>query len=85
MYKRICVRWFAVFCIRVSSLTSHEHAVISVVLIVHLNAAAHYTVTLPCRPALCCTEVGHVYAAVTISTLQLVLHRVANTCSNEYN
>lgn len=71
--------WFALFCIRVSYLTSYERAVISIELIVYPNTAAYYTVTFPRRPALCCTKVGHVYAAVTISTLQLVLHWVTNT------
>lgn len=73
----VCVKWFAFFCIRVSYLTSYE--VISVELIVYLNTAAYYTVTLPYRPALFCIKVGHVYTAVTISTLQLVLHWVTNT------
>lgn len=78
-YGCICMRWFALFCIRVSYLTSYEHAVISVELIVYLNTAAYYTAPLPCRPALYCIKVGHVYAAVTISTLQFVLHWVTNT------
>lgn len=73
--------WFALFCIRVSYLTLCERAVISMELIVYLDIAAYYAVTLPCRPALCCAKVGHVYTAVTISTLQLVLHWVTNTCA----
>lgn len=73
------MKWFALFSISISYLSSYEHTVISMELIVYLNTAAYYTVMLSCRPALCCTNVVHVYTAVTISTLHLVLHKVTST------